>query len=634
MAQNVARLGVVLGIDTAEFTKGIEAAKKSILGFANQIPVYTAAGVAAFTAMSAKAMEFADHMSDLADANEMSISSILKMSEALEMSGGRAKDAGKLLASFTSKIDEAAQGSNSAQNAFSRIGISLRDLGKMSNEQLFQKTLDQLAKVPDVVTRNALAFQVFGKAVRGVDMKAMAEEMAKAKDEFDKYEDAIRTSADLHDKLAKKTTMLMLTFNQQVIPTLSAMFDAMGQKGGIAEVVFEKLRQGMLGLWYVAGSIKNTFTLIGLEWDKLAGNISNDEFKKKVQELQDDQLAFKKKLNDLDKPAEVVKKPKVDVERQVTDAQEQAYKTAKLLSIEFEKQQILKFEQLKRQRELVEMTTNERAVAESVYRIEDDRYNKVADIQKKIAEEKAKKPSDQQPKVIAELEKQIELVNQTAEAYKKLTEEEVKSQQEAQRTFTFGWNQAFKQYAEDATNSAKMAADVFKTVTQTMENAIVQFITTGKLSFKSFAQTVITELVRIQAKAIAAQASSNILGAIPWGSLFGNVSTALQYGTNIGSQQTAMLAAQGFADGGNPPVGVPSIVGENGPELFIPSRSGTIIPNNQLGEALGGTTNVTNNYINAIDVKSFEDRLLNSSNAVWAANQYANKSLAVGRGRT
>jgi hypothetical protein len=46
----------------------------------------------------------------------------------------------------------------------------------------------------------------------------------------------------------------------------------------------------------------------------------------------------------------------------------------------------------------------------------------------------------------------------------------------------------------------------------------------------------------------------------------------------------------GFADGGRPPVGRPSIVGERGPELFIPSTAGTIIPNHQLGGGSGGST--------------------------------------------
>jgi hypothetical protein len=38
----------------------------------------------------------------------------------------------------------------------------------------------------------------------------------------------------------------------------------------------------------------------------------------------------------------------------------------------------------------------------------------------------------------------------------------------------------------------------------------------------------------------------------------------------------------GFADGGSPPVGVPSIVGERGPEIFVPKASGTIIPNHMI----------------------------------------------------
>jgi hypothetical protein len=45
-----------------------------------------------------------------------------------------------------------------------------------------------------------------------------------------------------------------------------------------------------------------------------------------------------------------------------------------------------------------------------------------------------------------------------------------------------------------------------------------------------------------------------------------------------------------FANGGRPPVGKASIVGERGPELFVPKVTGTIIPNSKLG----GGDNVTN----------------------------------------
>ena len=46
----------------------------------------------------------------------------------------------------------------------------------------------------------------------------------------------------------------------------------------------------------------------------------------------------------------------------------------------------------------------------------------------------------------------------------------------------------------------------------------------------------------------------------------------------------------GFANGGRPPVGRPSVVGERGPELFVPDRAGTIIPNG----AMGSTSVVVN----------------------------------------
>ena len=47
-----------------------------------------------------------------------------------------------------------------------------------------------------------------------------------------------------------------------------------------------------------------------------------------------------------------------------------------------------------------------------------------------------------------------------------------------------------------------------------------------------------------------------------------------------------------FANGGRPPVGKASLVGERGPELFVPSRAGTIVPNNQLGGSTSVVVNV------------------------------------------
>jgi hypothetical protein len=62
------------------------------------------------------------------------------------------------------------------------------------------------------------------------------------------------------------------------------------------------------------------------------------------------------------------------------------------------------------------------------------------------------------------------------------------------------------------------------------------------------------------------------------------------------------------ADGGQVGAGKMGMVGEKGPELFIPRSAGTIVPNNQLGGSgqVVNNTNVTNNHytVNAVDAKS------------------------------
>ena len=164
---------------------------------------------------------------------------------------------------------------------------------------------------------------------------------------------------------------------------------------------------------------------------------------------------------------------------------------------------------------------------------------------------------------------------------------------------------------------------VFDSVWNNMGAAIDNFVKTGKLNMKDFARSVIADLLAMHMKM---QAMTLLRGLF---ASFGG--TASTYNASGGIAEH-VFNPQARAMGGPVSAGSPYIVGERGPELFMPSGSGTIIPNNQM--SMGSTTNVTNNYINAIDVKSFEDRLLGSSNTIWAANQYANKNLATNFGRT
>lgn len=164
---------------------------------------------------------------------------------------------------------------------------------------------------------------------------------------------------------------------------------------------------------------------------------------------------------------------------------------------------------------------------------------------------------------------------------------------------------------------AKRTQQVFDTVYGNLSSAIDNFVKTGKLNMKDFARSVIQDLIAIQMKA----ATLRFLG-----SMFSSFASGTSsYNASGGISEHVFNPNR--ADGGPVDGGKIGLVGERGPELFVPRSAGTIIPNHALGN-MGSTTNVTNNYINAIDAKSFENRLLESSNTIWAGYQYANKQLA------
>ena len=69
-----------------------------------------------------------------------------------------------------------------------------------------------------------------------------------------------------------------------------------------------------------------------------------------------------------------------------------------------------------------------------------------------------------------------------------------------------------------------------------------------------------------------------------------------------------------FAEGGRTTANQPIVVGERGPELFVPNTSGTVIPNDELGMGSGSAgmsgsdVNVTFN-INTLDASDFDSLL-------------------------
>jgi len=92
-------------------------------------------------------------------------------------------------------------------------------------------------------------------------------------------------------------------------------------------------------------------------------------------------------------------------------------------------------------------------------------------------------------------------------------------------------------------------------------------------------------------------------------------------GFDFGSALSATLGSVlGFADGGRPPVGRPSIVGERGPELFVPDVAGTVVPNGGFGGA-GVAVTINAPGATAETVMMIRREIMNASPALIAAAQ-------------
>jgi hypothetical protein len=106
---------------------------------------------------------------------------------------------------------------------------------------------------------------------------------------------------------------------------------------------------------------------------------------------------------------------------------------------------------------------------------------------------------------------------------------------------------------------------------------LAKFITEGKANFGDFFKTLEQDVL---STAIKLEVINPLLNG-----LFGLTGTKNELNGFSGSLFGALGhgIAGFFADGGRPMAGQPSIVGENGPELFIPDSAGTVVPGGRLG---------------------------------------------------
>jgi phage-related minor tail protein len=207
-------------------------------------------------------------------------------------------------------------------------------------------------------------------------------------------------------------------------------------------------------------------------------------------------------------------------------------------------------------------------------------------------------------------------------------------EQERQRTtFTEGWNDAYRKFIVMSEDAGRLGSEMFGSFVGNMNSAIDEFVRTGQLGFADFARNVIQSIIAMILKFQALQIVLGTMRAMGF-----NPFPAMGGGVNLGSPVTGSfgggVSVPMAANGGD--INGPTIVGERGPELFIPSRQGTVIPNNRLSSMMGQgqTVNYNAPYIanlSAIDTQSATQFLAQHKHTIWAVNQSASRSIPTSR---
>jgi lambda family phage tail tape measure protein len=636
----IGSLSVKLGLVTVEWDKATAKAKQDakqlqtafndlgngVKGLSNAFRALGGGlGVATlgFGGLLASTLSFASAVKDTAQGFGISIAKTLQFREALMLGGKSADDAQKIMGKLFSTIEEARDGNEATISRFQELGISFDELRRMSPEQSLNRVFQALAGIDNVYKRIKATKDLLGKSGIGVNPEDVAQKLGMSLNEFKKYEKSLEDFEKLADTVEISMNNLKIAFAELFAPFTPDLV-----------IGVEKFKLAMVGIGsfvVVSGIVKLTVAVMALVKAMRAGAIASAIMSGGLTTIAGLAGAgaltalFAYMDKDLEAPTDI------SADEPVSAPVTTSAKRPELESLQKKLQYLKEIGQLQVQEiymknQINTLSTFDKEMAD----IKLDTEKKRAEIEQKRVEDLAKNEgkSGLLGTINQIYDQEIRNLDLIAEARRRVAEQNESNRQ----SFTYGWSEAFRKFADDAKDSAKVAGDMFNSITSNMNSAIDNFVRNGKLSFKDFTRSVIQDLIAIQLKAQAMKMFSGL------GSIFGSMGTASQFGTTAGSQQTMMLQAQmaGFADGGSPPVGVPSIVGERGAELFIPKQAGTIIPNNQLSSVLGTGTTINYNApvvenLSAIDTQSGMQFLMKNKESIWSANQSASRSLPASR---
>lgn len=545
-------------------TKGLKAVAGAVLSA--KTAIVGLVGAAGFGALIASSLRATDTLTKTANKIGTTTEALGALRYAADLTGVSTQTMDMALQRFTRRTAEAAKGTGEAKGAIKELGINARELNRMPLDERMIVLADAFKDVTSESDRLRLAFKLFdsegaalvntlsqgGDALKEMLGEAKALGLAMSSNAARGVEDAsdaITKLLSLGRGVRDQFTAALAPAIESVVTRLTEFFETIAKDEGGVEKWAQGLAKGFLqSIAAIVRSLDNGLTAMAsfvASADEFFG-----AFEKRAQQSHVDRL--KKQIKELGQ--EIVNLQKGG-----------ALSMADILLGRDLESKSRQFEDLVYQAILAEQ--------------------KLQEMGKPIVNNGLSTFFDE---TLLEIEKLRDAIGSDATGANPLfgnTEENLNNVQ-----------QAFKDWKETVKDTDEIVRSFTTNALDGMTDALTAGIT-GAANFadamKSMAKSVVDSLIKMLVqKYIVDRAFGAITGYFGSG---GDGSTG-SGATSGGGSGIPQFDPRGYAAIGGPvESGSPYIVGERGPEMFVPNQKGAIIPNNKLG---GGGGVVVNQTIN------------------------------------
>jgi lambda family phage tail tape measure protein len=151
----------------------------------------------------------------------------------------------------------------------------------------------------------------------------------------------------------------------------------------------------------------------------------------------------------------------------------------------------------------------------------------------------------------------------------------IKDRIDKQGDWTNGAKLAFKQYIEDAQNTAAQTQQLFTDAFSALNNSLMNFVETGKLNFGDLTKKILEDLIMMEIKSQEMALFKAISGSASTGSFFSGIASLFTHANGgVFPGGTNAFAAGGVVSGPRFFAGGAGLMGEAGPEAIMPLKRG------------------------------------------------------------